>query len=77
MPFPGMSPDLSTQSVDKSAHKAVDKSIWVLDRAGLDDELYPHIRPLGVSPLNNPERVLKPWGFFFLGRCPSVIGARA
>lgn len=27
----------------------------------------PYIRPLGVSPLDNHERVPKPWGFFFLG----------
>lgn len=26
-----------------------------------------YIRPLGVSPLDNHERVPKPWGFFFLG----------
>ncbi len=27
----------------------------------------PCIRPLEVRPLNNPERVPKPWGFFVLG----------
>ena len=27
----------------------------------------PHIRPLGVRPLNHPERVQKAWGFPFFG----------
>lgn len=27
----------------------------------------PHIRPLVVSPLEHPERVLSPWGFVVCG----------
>ena len=28
---------------------------------------FPRIRPLGVRPLNDPEREPKPWGFFVFG----------